>query len=39
MSYKIKEKNIVRLEQFLKRKINGLVYNSDRKDRNNLPKK
>jgi len=39
MSYKIKEKNIVRLEQFLKRKINGLVYNSNRKNNNNLQKK
>lgn len=39
MSYKIKEKNIVRLEQFLKKKINGLVYNNDRKNTSNLQKK
>tara|TARA_B100001175_G_scaffold116853_1_gene99173 strand:+ start:6797 stop:6916 length:120 start_codon:yes stop_codon:yes gene_type:complete len=39
MSYKIKQKNIVRLEQFLKKKINGLVYNSDGKNKGNLQKK
>jgi len=39
MSYKIKKKNIVRLEQFLKRKINGLVYNNDNKRKSNLQNK
>ena len=37
MSYKVKEKNIVSLQQYLKKK-NGVAHNSDGKNKNKIYK-